>query len=532
MLKNIKIRTLIIGALGWLTVLLVAVGSLGIYNGRHSVELVRDVSLKDKGADATVARIKHVMETNRTQVLLALQHNPGFEQSKLHDHPVTVHLNAIADNTGRIDALWKEYHRGISSPEERELADKWFAISGGLGTDGIGKALEAIQSQQWEGATGVLLKVVNPAYNKGQTASQALSDFLEKHADENGAMVDASLRNASQIMAAALIVGSLFAVAVGFLLVRAIAKPLRDATIIANRVAEGDLTQEIEVSSTNEIGQLLTALRDMAASLATIVSEVRGGTETVAAASGQIVAGNLDLSSRTEQQAASLEETASSMEEMNSTVKLNADHAREANQLARSASDVAARGGDLVAQVVGTMGSINDSARKIADIIGVIDGIAFQTNILALNAAVEAARAGEQGRGFAVVASEVRTLAQRSAAAAREIKGLIGDSVEKVDAGTRLVGQAGSTMESIVAEIRRVADIMGQITAASDEQAAGIEQINRAITQMDQATQQNAALVEESAAAAQSMRDQAAKLTKAVSVFKVRRESQIALTGC
>jgi methyl-accepting chemotaxis protein len=296
---------------------------------------------------------------------------------------------------------------------------------------------------------------------------------------------------------------------------------LRKAVEVARTVAAGDLTSRIEVDSKDEAGQLLHALKDMNNSLTRMVSEVRNGTDTISTAAGEIASGNIDLSSRTEQQASSLEETAASMEELTSTVKQNADNARQANQLAVSASDVAVKGGSVVTQVVETMGSINASSQKIVDIISVIDGIAFQTNILALNAAVEAARAGEQGRGFAVVASEVRNLAQRSAAAAKEIKTLIGDSVEKVDAGSKLVGQAGTTMNEIVDSVKRVTDIMGEIMAASQEQSSGIEQVNQAIGQMDQVTQQNAALVEEATAAAESMQDQAAKLAQLVDTFKV-----------
>ncbi len=302
---------------------------------------------------------------------------------------------------------------------------------------------------------------------------------------------------------------------------RIISRPLNEALQVAQTVAAGDLTSQIEAKSRDETGQLLRALKEMNTSLQNIVGEVRAGTDTIAIASTQIATGNLDLSSRTEQQASSLEETASSMEELTSTVKQNADNARQANQLAESASEVAVRGGEVVSQVVDTMGSINESAKKIVDIIGVIDGIAFQTNILALNAAVEAARAGEQGRGFAVVASEVRNLAQRSASAAKEIKSLIGDSVEKVEAGGKLVNQAGATMDEIVASVKRVTAIMGEITDASREQEAGIEQINQAISEMDTVTQQNASLVEEAAAAAQSMQEQASKLTQVVSVFKL-----------
>ncbi|SFU57552.1 methyl-accepting chemotaxis protein [Pseudoduganella namucuonensis] len=309
--------------------------------------------------------------------------------------------------------------------------------------------------------------------------------------------------------------------AIAVLTTRAITGPMNEAVRIAQTVARGDLSSTIEVRSTDETGQLLQALKEMNASLHKIVGDVREGTETIATASSQIASGNLDLSARTEEQASSLEETASSIEELTSTVKQNGDNARQANQLAESASRIAQRGGAVVSEVVSTMGEINDSAKRIVDIIGVIDGIAFQTNILALNAAVEAARAGEQGRGFAVVASEVRNLAQRCASAAKDIKQLIGVSVERVDAGSKLVEQAGATMREIVDSVRRVTDIMGDISAAGHEQEAGIEQINQAVTEMDAVTQQNAALVEQSAAAAESLQGQANKLTELVSVFKL-----------
>jgi len=309
-----------------------------------------------------------------------------------------------------------------------------------------------------------------------------------------------------------------------FLVIRSIERSLGGepeyAADVARQIASGDLTSVVETTADDK-SSLLFAMKAMRDSLAHVVGQVRSGTDTIATASGQIAAGNMDLSSRTEQQASALEETAASMEQLTSTVKQNADNAHQANTLALSASQVAEKGGAVVAQVVDTMASINDSSRKIVDIIGVIDGIAFQTNILALNAAVEAARAGEQGRGFAVVATEVRNLAQRSASAAKEIKTLIGDSVEKVDQGAKLVDQAGATMEEIVASIRRVTDIMGDISAASREQTVGIEQVNQAIGQMDQVTQQNAALVEEAAAAAASLQDQAGELLQVVGVFQL-----------
>lgn len=312
---------------------------------------------------------------------------------------------------------------------------------------------------------------------------------------------------------------------------RSITGPMDVAVGLARRVADGDLTTPIVVTSRDEMGQLMQALNSMNASLSRIVGEVRSGTDSIAMASQQIAVGNLDLSSRTEQQASSLQQTAASMEELTGNVRNTADNARQANQLADSASQVAVKGGFVVSQVVATMGSIRTSAKKISEIIGVIDGIAFQTNILALNAAVEAARAGEQGRGFAVVAAEVRSLAQRSAGAAKEIKTLIGNSVDSVQAGSVLVEQAGATMQEVVSSVRRVTEIISQITAASQEQTNGIGQINQAINQMDGVTQQNAALVEEAAAASKSLSDQAAKLVGIVSVFRLSRAAAAGLAS-
>lgn len=383
-----------------------------------------------------------------------------------------------------------------------------------------------------------VLKLAHEQISTPEQFSYPATDFFAKVTDSINAQMklyDATVdelekllqARASQLVAtkyllmAALLGLSLVGAGIAYLIVRSITEPLDEAVAHAKRVAAGDLTGHIMTNSNNETGQLLQALKAMNESLVRIVTEVRGGTETILAASSQIAAGNTDLSSRTEQQAGSLQETAASMEEITSTVKQNAENAMQANQLSLSASEVASKGGVMVSQVVETMGSINESSRKIVDIISVIDGIAFQTNILALNAAVEAARAGEQGRGFAVVAAEVRNLAQRSAAAAKEVKELIGASVEKVDAGAKLVNETGATMNEIVNSIKHVSDIIGEITAASREQRNGIELVNEAITQMDQATQQNASLVEEAAAAAESLRDQAQSLSTVVSVFKL-----------
>jgi len=372
-----------------------------------------------------------------------------------------------------------------------------------------------------EGVKTFIAERLMPAmkdYVAAVEAAAAHQEALFAAADDRIDAVHADARRLLAAMGAlALACGTVF----GVQLTRGITRPLARAVGLAQQVASGDLTARIEVDSRDEVGQLMAALQRMNASLLATVSEVRAGTETIVTASQQIASGNLDLSSRTEEQASSLEETASSMEELTSTVRQNADNAREASALARSATEVAVRGGEVVSQVVSTMASINESSKQIADIIGVIDGIAFQTNILALNAAVEAARAGEQGRGFAVVASEVRSLAQRSAGAAKEIRTLIGASVARVDAGGRLVEQAGTTMQEVVQGITRVTDIMADIAAASAEQTMGIEQVNAAVTQMDDVTQQNAALVEQAAAAAASLEEQAATLARLVGTFKV-----------
>jgi methyl-accepting chemotaxis protein len=375
-------------------------------------------------------------------------------------------------------------------------------------------------SNEKEGADYLLANVQAPQ-DQWFTAIQGMIDVQEAQNRTSVAEMETDYLHEIEFLAGVVLCAVALGVFSAWWVTRSITRPLNVAVEVAQRVAAGDLTADIHAASTDETGQLMQALREMNDNLLQIVRQVRTGTDTVAAASTQIANGNMDLSSRTEEQAGSLEETASAMEELTSTVEKNADNARQANQLAMSASTVAARGGSVVGEVVDTMESINASSRKIVDIISVIDGIAFQTNILALNAAVEAARAGEQGRGFAVVASEVRNLAQRSAGAAKEIKQLINDSVEKVGNGSKLVAQAGVTMEEVVASVRHVTDIVSEITAASQEQSDGIGQINLAITQMDQATQQNAALVEQAAAAAASLQDQAEKLSRAVSVFKL-----------
>ncbi len=380
---------------------------------------------------------------------------------------------------------------------------------------------EAGDPSKRDDAKQILLKDLRPVQLQYLAALDKLIEYQAKLMSDSAKESVDSGKSAHIVILVISLIALGASVLVAWLATRSITEPIAEAVGVARRVADGDLTSLIQVASTDETGQLMQALHDMNASLQNIVGKVRRGTDSIATASNQIAMGNLDLSARTEQQASSLEETASSMEEMTSTTRHNGDNARQANQLAGSASAVAVRGGTVVAQVVSTMDEINASSRKIVDIIAVIDGIAFQTNILALNAAVEAARAGEQGRGFAVVASEVRNLAQRSAAAAKEIKVLITESVDKIDHGAKLVNEAGSTMDEIVSSVQRVTDIMSEITAASREQESGIEQINTAITEMDNVTQQNAALVEQAAAAAQALQEQASELAVAVSVFKL-----------
>ena len=367
----------------------------------------------------------------------------------------------------------------------------------------------------------ILVQEFVPASKHYQAALQKLLEWEQTEIDKTAQQIDVIAVQSRILLLVVELAALLFGVSCAWLLTRSIVRPIKQAVELSRKVADGDLTAEIQVKSKDEVGQLLLSLQTMNSNLRNIVSNVRIGTGTIAMASREIAVGNMDLSSRTEAQAGALEETASAMEELISTVRSNADNAREASALATSASDIAIEGGNVVEEVVKTMGDINASSKKIVDIISVIDGIAFQTNILALNAAVEAARAGEQGRGFAVVASEVRSLAQRSASAAKEIKLLINDSVEKVGSGSKLVSQAGSTMEEVVASVQRLADVVGEITAAGTEQSEGITQINRAITQMDQTTQQNAALVEQAAAAAQSLQDQTIQLLEVIKIFKV-----------
>ncbi|QJE02739.1 HAMP domain-containing protein [Massilia forsythiae] len=436
------------------------------------------------------------------------------------DKAFSSNLQTLAKNQAKADDLLARLDRLSGTGRDREILDR---VKGNMTAYRSFTAAVVAQAQAGQKAEATVT-LYGPGYKTQGAYLAALEEMLafQETAIEQGAgHAQALYRNSTFVLTGAAALAVLLAAAAAYVLTRSVTRPLGEAVAVANRVADGDLSLPIAVGSQDETGQLLASLARMQEKLAGTVGIVRANAESVATASAEIAQGNTDLSQRTEEQASSLEQTAASMEELGSTVRQNADNARQANTLALNASDVASRGGQVVAQVVETMKGINDSSRRIADIIGVIDSIAFQTNILALNAAVEAARAGEQGRGFAVVASEVRSLAQRSAEAAKEIKGLIGISVERVDQGSALVDQAGATMQEVVAAIGRVTGIVGEISAASAEQSQGVAQVGEAVVQMDQTTQQNAALVEQSAAAADELRRQAGQLVEAMAVFRL-----------
>ncbi|MCZ8293482.1 MAG: methyl-accepting chemotaxis protein [Hylemonella sp.] len=512
-MNKLKISTRLTILIGLMSLILVGIGLLGLFGISQS-----NAGLKTVYEDRTVplgqvADIERMLLRNRLAIAVSL----------VTPTPETINPNTaeIEANIAAIGKTWDAYMATTLTPEEAVLARKFAEDRARFVQEGLRPAVAALRANDIAGANRLVTEKIRPLYQPVGAGIVALKKLQLDVAQAEFKAAESRYTTVRMVAISAILAGVLFAVLFGMALIRGISRSLQNAVDISEAVAQGDLTRPVDTSGKDEVAQVLQALAAMQRNLGQIVSTVRQGSESVASASTQIAQGNQDLSGRTESQASALEETAASMEELGSTVKQNADNARQANQLAQSASTVAVKGGQVVAQVVDTMKGINDSSKKIADIINVIDGIAFQTNILALNAAVEAARAGEQGRGFAVVAGEVRNLASRSADAAKEIKQLITDSVTRVEQGTALVDQAGNTMNEVVTSIRRVTDIMGEISAASSEQNAGVSQIGEAVVQMDQVTQQNAALVEEMAAAAGSLKSQAQDLVQAVSVFRL-----------
>ncbi|RQH06427.1 methyl-accepting chemotaxis protein [Paraburkholderia dinghuensis] len=509
---NLTIKARLILSMGLLSVLLLAGGLMGLWstwNVNSSLQTVYEKRL------AAIQRVD-VM----TKALNRLRYSIASSSLDTKPESVEAKLKSFQADLTLGNKAWADFVADID-PEEKSRADAFSQSFGKYFTVAIKPAMEAMEAHD-VATVGELVR--GPLESEYKPIQDGLDDLIAMENELTKGEYERAQANYQAVRIICILgVASGFALALGFgvWLIRAISTPLNTAVQVAQSVKDGNLTQKIDASAKDETGRVLGALSDMSSSLRHIVGEVRQSSEEIRNASSQIAQGNAELSTRTESQAASLEQTAASVEELSSTVRLNAENAIQADTLARNAAEVAVRGGQAVSRVVETMQDINRSANSISDIIGTIEGIAFQTNILALNAAVEAARAGEEGRGFAVVAGEVRSLAQRSANAAKEIKDLIDDSVTKVGAGTRLVDEAGSTMNEVVQSITRVADIMGEISSASQEQASGIDQISKAVTLMDEQVQSNAAMVEQASAAAQALRDQSNQLSQTVAVFKV-----------
>ncbi|WP_176060880.1 methyl-accepting chemotaxis protein [Paraburkholderia sp. BCC1876] len=509
--KGITIKARIGLTMAFLAALLVAIGVFGLFGMSRSNDAYKDTFTNAMPSAVDIGNAELFAARER----LALD-RAAFMIGTPDAAPTLERARSMRATS---DMWWKKYMDLPRDPDEDRLAQDVVSKRDTLHQTMDGFSATIAASDQPKVVANA--QRLQATYNDLANADDALRKYQFTSAKAGYDSAQGSFETFRLVSIGALLLGVVAAAFSYLTLSRAIARPLGEALGHFDAIAGGDLRRPVIVTSRDEMGQLLEGIAKMQRSLTETVRTVRSGSESIATATRQIAAGNIDLSSRTEEQASALQETASSMEQLTGTVKQNADNARQASSLAANASEIANKGSAVVGQVVGTMGDINQSSAKIADIISIIEGIAFQTNILALNAAVEAARAGEEGRGFAVVAGEVRSLAQRSSAAAKEIKELIDTSVERVQSGSALVDEAGRTMTEIISAVQRVTDIMGEIAAASEEQSSGIDQVARAVTQMDEVTQQNAALVEEAAAAASSLEDQAGKLRTAVSVFQV-----------
>ena len=505
------------------SVLVIAgIGLAGMSSASKSLKALHDESMaRSQLASESVEQTLN----NRMQVLLSFQHDPNGELASIHDHPITEHLEAIAANQARANAIHKQLAEGNLSAQERSLLTAVEAARAAWRPK-LAAAIESIRNNDYSATTmAAFLAATRVEGVQVLKTAEALRSYQIEQAHLHYQAAEARYTQALWIFAAALLLLVVPSVLLALALLTRLKGGFMTAGTAPKPIADNDLSHPVPHSGTDEIGRMLQHMEGMRSNLSRAVGNVKTGAGAIASASAQVAAGTLDLSSRTEQQASALEETASATEELSSTVQQNADNAVQANELAGEARRMAQNGGDIVGQMVSTMAEINQSAKKIVDIISVIDGIAFQTNILALNAAVEAARAGEQGRGFAVVAGEVRSLAGRSAEAAREVQALITDAVNKAEMGNAQAAQAGTSMQEIVSSIQRVADIVDEIALASREQASGLAQINQAVSHLDGGTQQNAALVERSSAAAAALQQQAHHLAEVADTFRLEEQA-------